>query len=84
VPTTPLSAPTIEDAARPEVGGQFHIFTMPFDLTGQPVLALPSSLTAAGLPASLSFVGRRWDEPAVLRAGRAWEEVRGPFPMPAL
>lgn len=84
VPTTPMTAPTIEEAKNPAVGGRHHIFTMPFDLTGQPVIAVPTSLTEAGTPASMSFVGRQWDEAAVLRAGRAWELVRGAFPAPVL
>jgi Asp-tRNA(Asn)/Glu-tRNA(Gln) amidotransferase A subunit family amidase len=37
---------------------------------------------ARGLPAGISFVARRWDEEAALRAGRAWELVRGAFPAP--
>jgi aspartyl-tRNA(Asn)/glutamyl-tRNA(Gln) amidotransferase subunit A len=83
-PTTPITAPTIEEAKNPTIGGSHHIFTMPFDLTGQPVIAVPTSLTPAGMPASISFVGRMWDERAVLRAGRAWEQIRGDFPSPAI
>jgi aspartyl-tRNA(Asn)/glutamyl-tRNA(Gln) amidotransferase subunit A len=81
-PTTPITAPTVEEAREPAVAGRHHIFTMPFDVTGQPVIAVPAGLTRAGLPTSVSFVGRRWDEAAVLRAARAWELVRGPFPAP--
>lgn len=84
VPTTPITAPTVEEARDPAVAGRHHIFTMPFDLTGQPVVAVPAGVTASGLPASLSFVGRRWDEATALRAARAWELVRGPFPAPAI
>jgi aspartyl-tRNA(Asn)/glutamyl-tRNA(Gln) amidotransferase subunit A len=84
VPTTPMTAPTIEEARNPAVGGRHHIFTMPFDLTGQPVIAVPTSLTDARMPASISFVGRQWDEAAVLRAGRAWEVLRGRFPAPPM
>ncbi|MBI5289740.1 MAG: amidase [Chloroflexi bacterium] len=84
VPTSPMTAPTVEEARDPAIGGRHHIFTMPFDVTGQPVVAVPAGLTPAGLPASISFVGRRWDEAAALRAARAWEQVRGPFPSPAI
>lgn len=83
VPTTPLTAPTIEEARNPEVAGRHHVLTMPFDLTGQPVIALPCGLVE-GLPTSVSFVGRRWDERVLLRAGRAYELVRGPFPSPPI
>ena len=84
VPTTPITAPTVEEARDPAIAGLHHIYTMPFDLTGQPVVAVPAGLTPSGLPASISFVGRQWDEAAALRAARAWEQVRGPFPAPAL
>jgi Asp-tRNA(Asn)/Glu-tRNA(Gln) amidotransferase A subunit family amidase len=83
VPTTPLTAPTIEQARDPQIAGRHHILTMPFDLTGQPVVAVPCGLSD-GMPASLSFVARRWDEAAALRAARAYELVRGPFPVPPL
>jgi len=55
----------------------------PLDLTGQPAIAVPCGLTGDGLPASISFVGRRWDEASCLRAARAYELVRGEFPAPA-
>jgi aspartyl-tRNA(Asn)/glutamyl-tRNA(Gln) amidotransferase subunit A len=84
VPTTPLTAPTIEQVRTTQITGSFHIFTMPFDLTGQPVISVPAGLSPEGLPVGLSFVARRWCEPALLRAARAWEQVRGPFPEPTL
>ena len=84
IPTTPLTAPTVEEARDPAIAGRHHIYTMPFDLTGQPVVAVPAGLTAAGLPGSVSFVERRWDENPAVRAARAWEQVRGPFPVPPL
>jgi aspartyl-tRNA(Asn)/glutamyl-tRNA(Gln) amidotransferase subunit A len=84
VPTTPLTAPTVADARDPQVSGRHHIFTMPFDLTGQPAIAVPCGLLPAGLPGSISFVGRCWDERAILRAGRALELIRGSFPVPPL
>jgi Asp-tRNA(Asn)/Glu-tRNA(Gln) amidotransferase A subunit family amidase len=37
-----------------------------------------------GLPASISFVARRFDEPSMLRAARAYEQIRGAFPFPAI
>jgi amidase len=56
---------------------------MPFDLTGQPVISVPCGLID-GMPASISFTGRRWGEPTMLRAARAYELIRGPFPTPPL
>ena len=51
--------------------------TEPFNMVGQcPVLAVPSGFTGAGLPTSLSIVGRRFDDPMVLRIGAALEAQR--------
>jgi aspartyl-tRNA(Asn)/glutamyl-tRNA(Gln) amidotransferase subunit A len=84
VPTVPVPAPAI--AAMREHDPTLNIVasTPIFDLTGQPVLAVPCGMTVGNLPASISFVGRRWDEAAVLWAGRAYEQVRGAFPSPRL
>lgn len=53
-----------------------------FDASGQTSISVPCGLTAAGLPVGLMFVARRWDEATLLRAARAYELVRGPFPNP--
>jgi Asp-tRNA(Asn)/Glu-tRNA(Gln) amidotransferase A subunit family amidase len=82
VPTTPVAAPTIAAAASPDITGRVVSLTGVLDFTGQPVLAVPCGLTVGNLPASISFVGRRWDESSVLWAGRAYEQVRGESPAP--
>jgi aspartyl-tRNA(Asn)/glutamyl-tRNA(Gln) amidotransferase subunit A len=84
VPTTPVVAPTIESVREADPAVRIASLTGVFDLSGQPVVAVPCGLTSANLPASISFVARRWDEPSALRAARAYELVRGPFPLPAL
>lgn len=84
VPTCAIPAPTIASVAAAEPSARLAALTAPFDLTGQPVVAVPSGLTAGRLPASISFVARRWDEATALRAARAWELVRGPFPLPPI
>jgi aspartyl-tRNA(Asn)/glutamyl-tRNA(Gln) amidotransferase subunit A len=48
---------------------------MPFNLTGQPALALCCGFDRAGLPLSLQIVGRVFDEAAVLRLGHAYERA---------
>ena len=45
-------------------------------------LAVPMSLTPAGLPTSLQIVVRRFDDPLALRIGTAFEKVRGVFSTP--
>ncbi len=54
--------------------------TSMFNLISQcPALSVPSGKTGAGLPTSAQIVGRRFDDPTVLRIGLAIEERR-PWP----
>lgn len=47
--------------------------TMPFNVTGNPAMAIPTGFSAAGLPLSMQIVGRAFDETTVLRIGAAFE-----------
>jgi len=58
--------------------------TIVFDATGQPAISVPCGFTSNDMPIGLMLVARRWDEPTLLRAARAYEQVRGPFPMPPI
>ena len=40
---------------------------------GLPAIAVPNGFDEAGLPTSLQFMGRAWDENTVLAAARAWQ-----------
>jgi aspartyl-tRNA(Asn)/glutamyl-tRNA(Gln) amidotransferase subunit A len=51
--------------------------TVPFNVTGNPALALPCGLSASGLPLGLQVVGRPFDERTVLRVGAAFEAAAG-------
>ena len=51
-------------------------FTYPFDLTGQPAMTVPCGFTNEGLPVGLQIVGRRFEEPLVLRAAAAFEALQ--------
>lgn len=84
VPTLPELPPTIA-----EMTTRFHdvrrtVYTSLLDVTGQPVITVPCGIIEERLPVSISFVARRWDEPTLLRAARAYEQVRGPFPAPKI
>jgi len=59
-------------------------FTAPFNVTGQPALALPTGLAPGGLPLSMQIVGRPFDEATVLQVASAYEKARGPLPWPSL
>jgi aspartyl-tRNA(Asn)/glutamyl-tRNA(Gln) amidotransferase subunit A len=47
----------------------------PANVTGLPALALCCGFTAEGLPLGLQLIGRRHGEPALLRAGTAYERA---------
>lgn len=49
----------------------------PFNNTGHPALAMMSGLSQAGLPLSVQFVGRYFDEATVLRVAAAYERAAG-------
>jgi aspartyl-tRNA(Asn)/glutamyl-tRNA(Gln) amidotransferase subunit A len=57
-------------------------FTAPFNITGQPALALPIGLSSDGLPLSMQIVGRPFDEVGVFQVAAAYEEARGPMQGP--
>ncbi len=59
-------------------------YTSPFNLTGQPSLAVPCGLTEKGLPISMQLVGRAFDEATILRVGRAFEAATNHDFQPAL
>jgi Asp-tRNA(Asn)/Glu-tRNA(Gln) amidotransferase A subunit family amidase len=58
-----------------------HIaFTLPFNMSEQPAIALPAGHDPGRLPIGLQIVGHRHDDLGVLRMARAWERLRDPQP----
>jgi aspartyl-tRNA(Asn)/glutamyl-tRNA(Gln) amidotransferase subunit A len=51
--------------------------TVPFNVTGNPALAIPIGFSAGGLPLGMQVVGRPFDEPTVFRIGAAFEAAVG-------
>jgi aspartyl-tRNA(Asn)/glutamyl-tRNA(Gln) amidotransferase subunit A len=49
--------------------------TMPFNLTGQPALALCTGFGEGGLPVGAQIIGRPFEDALVLRAGHAFERA---------
>jgi len=47
----------------------------PFNVTGHPALAMMSGLSRSGLPLSVQFAGRYFDEATVLRVAAAYERA---------
>ena len=48
------------------------------NVTGNPNLTIPVA-GSEGVPVGMRIVGRQWDEPTVLRVGRAYEKLVGGF-----
>jgi aspartyl-tRNA(Asn)/glutamyl-tRNA(Gln) amidotransferase subunit A len=48
-------------------------YTFPFNLSGQPALALPCGFTSSRLPVGLQIVAPHWQEEALLRLGHAYQ-----------
>jgi aspartyl-tRNA(Asn)/glutamyl-tRNA(Gln) amidotransferase subunit A len=80
-PTMAMAAPpvagydgTLALEGREIPGGSLRL-TLPFDLTGQPALALPCGFTASGLPISAQLVAGHFGEATLLRLGHAYQRV---------
>ena len=84
MPTVPELAWTIEEAKVVGKPSEWTRMTRIFDLTGQPAISLPCGRDGDGLPIGFQLTARSWDEAGLLRAARAYELARGPFPLPEL
>lgn len=65
------------DAFEPNMPTKMTLQTMPFNVTGNPVLAIPTGFSKTGLPLGMQIVGRAFDEATVLRIGAAYEAATG-------
>ncbi len=72
-PTTPVVAPTVEEAARWAL--VLNRNTNAFNVSGQPAISLPCGFSSHGLPIGLQLVGRWWDEATVLRTAHAYQQA---------
>ncbi len=70
--STLTPAPAFADID-PNTPPNFPVQTMPFDVTGNPAMSIPTGFSASGLPLSMQIVGRAFDEPTVLGIGAAFE-----------
>jgi Asp-tRNA(Asn)/Glu-tRNA(Gln) amidotransferase A subunit family amidase len=58
----------------PSFGGDNLLLT---NLTGHPCVVLPNGFDEKGSPVSITFMGRLYEEGAVLAAARAYQEATG-------
>lgn len=47
----------------------------PFNVTGQPAIAIPAGFSSDGLPLSIQLVGHNWQEARVYRVAHAYEQA---------
>ena len=75
--------PKIAEAREGKLGlAQLIRHTAPFNVTGQPALAIPTGIGADRAPLALQIIGRPFDESSVLRVSDAYERARGALPSP--
>jgi aspartyl-tRNA(Asn)/glutamyl-tRNA(Gln) amidotransferase subunit A len=75
-PTTPTTAFAVgEKAGDPLTMYLSDVFTVSANLAGIPGLSIPCGTDRNGLPIGLQILGKRFDEPTVLRAGDFLENV---------
>ncbi len=72
----------IENRVAGSVRRAWYPYTHPFNLTGNPAIALPAGLHSDGLPVSVQIVGRRGEDAQLLRiaalfeAAHPWDHIR--------
>jgi aspartyl-tRNA(Asn)/glutamyl-tRNA(Gln) amidotransferase subunit A len=77
-PVTPCPAFAVGEKMHDPVSMYlFDVFTVPVNLAGLPGISVPAGLSHGGLPLGLQIIGRAFDEPTVLRAGRSLERAAG-------
>lgn len=75
-PTTPFTAPLIEDGAHLEDATRHATrFSYGGALAGLPGLSLPCGVSSAGLPIGALLEAEWGNEAVLLRAGRAWQRA---------
>jgi len=70
---TPGEAPRIDE--KPEFESFQRPLMMPFNVTGQPSMAVRCGFSRRGLPLSLQIAGKPFDEARVLHVGHAYERA---------
>jgi amidase len=58
------------------------LYTLPYSLTGYPVVVIRAGTSPEGLPVGVQVVARSWEDQIALAAAAAIEHVLGPWPPP--
>jgi amidase len=79
MPTMTTPTPTLREleafGADDDVLLQMIRYTAPFDLAGNPTIALPGGFAESGAPISVQLVARHLGEDVLCAAGHAWQQV---------
>jgi amidase len=75
IPHPPLPVGTMTGLRTLALAGRVTPFTVPWNVTGQPALSIPSGLTGDGLPVAVQLVGRPDSEELLLRVAAQLERV---------
>jgi amidase len=78
-----LSSPPEEPLRAFLRSAPFGVFTLPFNLSGQPAISVPAVRNAAGLPVGVQLAARTGGEATLLGVSAALEDAR-PWPLVAL
>ncbi|WP_254721856.1 amidase family protein [Kovacikia minuta] len=57
-------------------------YTMPFNVSGHPVVIIPIGQTQEGLPIGIQIVGKRWREMELIAIAQQLDSVIGTFRHP--
>jgi amidase len=85
-PYTAILCPVAEGPA-PRHGAilpESYVYTLPFSLTGWPVVVLPAGASPEGLPVGVQVVARPWDEGDAVAVAAAIESALGGWKSPPL
>lgn len=59
-------------------------FTWPFNITGGPAISIPCAVPSGALPVGLQLIGPYAGDQRLLEIASAYEQLRGPAPMPEI
>ena len=85
-PTTPTTAPRIDDERLDTLMGYLRLYTYPWASGLGPSMSVPCGFDSAGLPAGLQICAPRWRDDVALAIGHAyqsattWHEQHPPVP----
>lgn len=82
-PVAPLTAYKLTDKKTPVEMYLEDIFTIPANLAGIPGISIPAG-KVEGLPVGIQLLGKPFSEGELLKAGYAFEKIRGEWNLPEI